>query len=254
MLSEQFNNLISAFTPIHLEQMDRVKLMNRVDTKFAFDLTILSDILPELVENYAILEINSVRTPSYQSQYFDDQNLTFYKDHHNGRTNRFKVRIRKYIESNLLFLEIKHKFKGRTIKKRIEVDDFKVNLTSEMNAFINDNKAAKSALMPILENAFHRITLVNKTKNERLTLDFDLSFKRENTTKEFKNLVIAELKQEKIDRTSPFFVAMKNRIIRPYRLSKYCLGAMALYEKEKIKINRFKRKYIYLQKIEKYAC
>ena len=254
MLSEQFNNLISAFTPIHLEQMDRVKLMNRVDTKFAFDLTILSDILPELVENYTILEINSVRTPSYQSQYFDDQNLTFYKDHHNGRTNRFKVRIRKYIESNLLFLEIKHKFKGRTIKKRIEVDDFKVNLTSEMNAFINDNKAAKSALMPILENAFHRITLVNKTKNERLTLDFDLSFKRENTTKEFKNLVIAELKQEKIDRTSPFFVAMKNRIIRPYRLSKYCLGAMALYEKEKIKINRFKRKYIYLQKIEKYAC
>ena len=254
MLSEQFNNLIRAFTPIHLEQMDRVKLMNRVDTKFAFDLTILSDILPELVENYAILEINSVRTPSYQSQYFDDQNLTFYKDHHNGRTNRFKVRIRKYIESNLLFLEIKHKFKGRTIKKRIEVDDFKVNLTSEMNAFINDNKAAKSALMPILENAFHRITLVNKTKNERLTLDFDLSFKRENTTKEFKNLVIAELKQEKIDRTSPFFVAMKNRIIRPYRLSKYCLGAMALYEKEKIKINRFKRKYIYLQKIEKYAC
>ncbi len=254
MLSEQFNNLIRAFSPIHLEQMDRVKLMNRVDTKFAFDLKILSEILPELVENYAILEINSVRTPSYQSQYFDDQNLTLYKDHHNGRTNRFKVRIRKYVESNLLFLEIKHRFKGRTIKKRIEVDDFKVNLTSEMNAFISDNKAAKSALMPILENAFHRITLVNKTKNERLTLDFNLSFKRDNTTKEFKNLVIAELKQEKIDRTSPFFAAMKNRIIRPYRLSKYCLGAMALYEKEKIKINRFKRKYIYLQKIEKYAC
>ena len=254
MLSEQFNNLIRAFSPIHLEQMDRVKLMNRVDTKFAFDLKILSEILPELVENYAILEINSVRTPSYQSQYFDDENLTLYKDHHNGRTNRFKVRIRKYVESNLLFLEIKHRFKGRTIKKRIEVDDFKVNLTSEMNAFISDNKAAKSALMPILENAFHRITLVNKTKNERLTLDFNLSFKRDNTTKEFKNLVIAELKQEKIDRTSPFFAAMKNRIIRPYRLSKYCLGAMALYEKEKIKINRFKRKYIYLQKIEKYAC
>jgi hypothetical protein len=254
MLSEQFNNLMRAFTPIHLEQMDRVKLMNRVDTKFAIDRKILSDILPELVENYAILEINSVRTPSYQSQYFDDQHLTFYKDHHNGRTNRFKVRIRKYIESNLLFLEIKHKYKGRTNKKRIEVDDFKVNLTSEMNDFISDNKAAKAALMPILENTFHRITLVNKTKNERLTFDFDLSFRRENTTKEFKNLVIAELKQEKIDRTSPFFVAMKNRIIRPYRLSKYCFGAMALYEKEKIKINRFKRKYIYLQQIEKYAC
>ena len=51
MLSEQFNNLMRAFTPIHLEQMDRVKLMNRVDTKFAIDRKILSDILPELVEN-----------------------------------------------------------------------------------------------------------------------------------------------------------------------------------------------------------
>jgi len=254
MLSTQFVNLLNTFKPIHLEQMDRVKLMNRVDTKFAFDLKILSDILAELVENYAILEINSVRIPSYQSQYFDDQNLTFYKAHHNGRANRIKVRIRKYVESNLLFLEIKHKFKGRTNKKRIEVDDFNPIFTEEMNTFIVNNKVAQSPLVPILENSFHRITLVNKTKNERLTLDFDLSFKRENITKEFKNLVIAELKQEKIDRTSPFFVAMKNRIIRPYRLSKYCLGAMALYEKEKIKINRFKKKYIYLQKIEKHAC
>ena len=51
MLSKQFVNLLNTFYPIHLEQMYRVKLMNREDTKFAIDRKILSDILPELVEN-----------------------------------------------------------------------------------------------------------------------------------------------------------------------------------------------------------
>ena len=176
MLSEQFVNLLNTFDPIHLEQMDRVKLMNRVDTKFAFDIKVLVEILPELAKHYFVLEINTVRIPSYQSQYFDDKNLSFYSDHHNGRTNRFKVRIRKYVESNLLFLEIKHKYKGRTNKKRIEVDDFKSTFSSEMNKFIADNSITKSTLLPTLENAFQRITLVNKTRNERLTFDFDLKF------------------------------------------------------------------------------
>jgi hypothetical protein len=254
MLSEQFINVLNAFEPIHLEQLDRANLMNRVDTKFAFDPKVLAEILPELAQNYFVLEINTIRIPSYQSQYFDDNKLSFYCDHHSGRPNRFKVRIRKYVESNLLFLEIKHKFKGRTNKKRITVDDFKATFSSEMNKFIADNSITKSTLLPTLENSFHRITLVNKTRNERLTFDFDLKFTREDSFKEYKNLVIAELKQEKIDRLSPFFVMMKNRIIRPYRLSKYCLGAIELYKQEKIKMNRFKRKYHYLQNIENHAC
>ena len=246
--------MLNTFEPIHLEQMDRVKLMNRVDTKFALDIKVLAEILPDLAQNYFVLEINTIRIPSYQSQYFDDNKLSFYSAHHSGRPNRYKVRIRKYVESNLLFLEIKHKFKGRTIKKRIEVDDFKSTFSSDMNKFIADNSITKSTLLPTLENSFHRITLVNKTRNERLTLDFDLKFTREDSSKEYKNLVIAELKQEKIDRLSPFFVMMKNRIIRPYRLSKYCLGAIELYKQEKIKMNRFKRKYLYLQNIENHAC
>ena len=139
MLSKQFVNLLSTFEPIHLEQMERVKLMNRVDTKFAFDIKVLAEILPDLAQNYFALEINNVRTPSYQSQYFDDNKLSFYSAHHSGRPNRYKVRIRKYVESNLLFLEIKHKFKGRTIKKRIEVDDFKSTFSNDMNKLLKAN-------------------------------------------------------------------------------------------------------------------
>jgi hypothetical protein len=123
MLSNQIGQILQTFEPITLLEMDRVKLMNRVDTKFAFSVNEFLKFLPELRENYRILEIEGTRTPFYESLYFDDQDFSFFKDHHNGRTNRFKVRFRKYVESNLTFLEIKHKLKGRTHKSRIKVDE-----------------------------------------------------------------------------------------------------------------------------------
>jgi len=95
---------------------------------------------------------------------------------------------------------------------------------------------------------------VHKTKNERLTLDFNLKFYNETKSVDFKHLIIAELKQESLDRSSPFFIIMKKRMIRPYRLSKYCIGTMELYGDQNLKYNRFKRKYLYLKKIENYAA
>jgi hypothetical protein len=44
---------LKAFDPISLQEMDRVKLMNRVDTKFAFDKNTLIQILPLLKANYS---------------------------------------------------------------------------------------------------------------------------------------------------------------------------------------------------------
>jgi hypothetical protein len=100
-------NILNTFSPISLAEMDRVKLMNRIDTKFAFRIGLLENLLDELKSEYKILEINTIRSPKYESLYFDDEKFSFFQDHHNGKTNRFKVRIRKYVESNLLFLEIK---------------------------------------------------------------------------------------------------------------------------------------------------
>ena len=62
-----------------------------------------------------------------------------------------------------------------------------------------------------------------------------------------------ELKQGKANRTSVFFKELKNRLIRPYRISKYCIGTMDLYSNKKIKPNRFKKKYLYINKLNK-AC
>jgi hypothetical protein len=249
MLSQNINTIIQQFEPISLLEMDRVKLMNRVDTKFAFSIKEFIDFLPNLIESYKVLEINGNRIPSYESLYYDNDHLGFFEDHHNGRMNRFKVRYRKYIESDLIFLEVKHKFKGRTDKSRIQVAEIPLELVNEHAEFVKNLTEKEDVLTPVLWNSFHRITLVNKIENERLTLDFDLKFNWEDRSQYYNNMIIAELKQEKFNRNSAFFRLMKVKIIRPYRLSKYCIGSIDLYGHKKIKYNRFKKKLIQLKKI-----
>ena len=254
MLTKQINEVIQSFEPITLQEMDRVKLMNRVDTKFAFSVKDFLAFLPALSEDYRILEIEGTRTPFYESLYFDDEDFSFFKDHHNGRTNRFKVRFRKYVESDLTFLEIKHKFKGRTHKSRIKVDSIPENLLDKHQEFIKSIIPDDHNLRPVMWNSFHRMTLVNKVENERLTLDFDITFKWKDHTQNFGNLIIAELKQESVNRNSAFFALMKKKCIRPYRLSKYCIGSIELYGGSTLKFNNFKKKLLKLKKINAHAA
>jgi hypothetical protein len=154
------------------------------------------------------------------------------------------------VESEILFLEVKHKFKGRTDKKRIPANGFDEVFDEKQLQFLTKQLQAESQLMPTMWNSFQRITLINKTLNERLTFDFNINFHHQNTERNFNNLVIAELKQEDLDRNSPFYVLMKKQQIRPYRLSKYCLGSIEIYGENQLKFNRFKKKLLHLKKIE----
>ena len=246
---QQVLNILNSFQPITLEEIDRVKLMNRTDTKFSFTSKQLENILSTIEPHYSVLEINETRTPHYESLYFDDNQFSFFKDHHNGKTDRFKVRIRKYVESNLLFLEIKHKFKGRTDKKRIVADNFDLELDEIQKKFLEKHLQEDKDLVPTMWNSFQRITLVHKQLNERLTLDFNIEFHYNQIARKFDRLVIAELKQEDLNRNSEFYRLMKKNQTRPYRLSKYCIGSIELYGSDRLKFNRFKKKLLYLKKI-----
>lgn len=243
------DDLVQDFRPISLAEMDTVKLMNRVDTKFAFTRDELDLLLPKLKKYYQILEVDGIRIPTYKSLYFDDDNFSFYKDHHNGKNSRYKVRFRKYVESDLMFLEVKHKFKGRVKKKRIKVDDFEDKLSKDSINFIKKHVDNLGDVEAKMWNIYKRITLVNLEMEERLTLDINLKFNWGKEEKKFDDLVIAEIKQEKVNRNSPFFTVMKTMGIRPYRLSKYCIGTIELYSRKKIKYNRFKEKLLKLKKI-----
>ncbi len=250
MSFDKLQKIAKSFDPITLSEMDTVQLMNRVDTKFVFTLETLIDILPELRKDYFLLNVDGVLLSEYKSLYFDDENFTFYFDHHNKRVNRFKVRYRKYVNSNLAFLEVKHKNKGRTDKSRIRVSDIPNDMSDEDATFVKNTGINAKKLVPSLLNNFSRLTFVNKAMNERLTIDIDLTFIWKNQTKKVNNIVIAELKQGKAMRNSPFYQAMKKRRIRPLKISKYTIGIIMLYGKKNIKYNRFKKKLLKLIKLQ----
>ncbi len=236
------------FDPIYLDDLSGSKLMNRVDSKFIFNIKDLEELLHDLIDHYRILEIEGNRISQYESLYLDGSSFRFYLDHHNKRDHRFKVRYRKYIESGTVFLEVKEKRKGRTNKSRIEVNEFKDVLEGDSLSFVQDI-VGDINLSPAMHNTYDRITLVNEALSERATLDLGLTYSWNGKIEKFANLAIAELKQERIDRSSPFFQLMKARLIRPNKVSKYCTGIMELRKEEGLKTNRFKKKIRTIKKI-----
>ncbi len=243
------NDILSKFNPISLKEMDSVQLMNRVDTKYVLSKNQFLDVLNELAQHYRALEIEGLRTAKYKSLYFDTDDLDHYMHHHNGYPNRYKVRIRRYVDSDLCFLEVKHKKKGRTDKTRIRIEDFELDLSDASIDFINQILPESKELQPSLWNSFERITLVNQELNERVTLDIGLHFKDSEHKKDmgYENIVIAEVKQEKENRSSPVMKTLRAHGIRRAKVSKYCIG-MGLTNPE-IKKNRFKKKYLLIDKI-----
>jgi hypothetical protein len=239
---------LSAFDPITLKEMDSVKLMDRTDTKFIFNLSQLPAILTEAIEFYKILDIEGNRISRYKTLYFDFENFKLYNEHHAGKLNRYKIRHRTYVESNLGFLEVKFKNnKGRTLKTRIK--ELNVPNLGDGKAFEFLQKTLPFdplMLIPKIWINYSRITLVNKVSAERLTLDLSLEFEKDGFKKCLNQLVIAEVKQDsKI--TSPFIAIMRQKHIREGSISKYCFGVASSFSH--VKRNNFKRKLLNVTKI-----
>jgi hypothetical protein len=244
-MTDKIAHGIERFLPISLKEMDAVKLMRRVDTKFVVSKTLLPEILKDLREDYFVLEIDNTRVMTYDTAYYDTANHQFYLDHHNGKSNRLKVRIRQYVESNLFFLEIKQKnAKGITTKTRMPIRDFQKEIPSTFSEFIEKTTSKKLDLLPSLSTKFNRITLVGKKKNERATIDLNLAYSRKLSQKRLENVVIIEVKQDRLNRNSALVRTMRKHRKLPENMSKYCLGMSFL--NKKIKYNRFKRKQLKL--------
>ncbi len=221
--------------------MDGVKLMNRTDTKFTFNLIQFENILEDISKNYRVLEIEGKRISGYKTLYYDTAKLNLYTKHHNGELNRYKIRHRTYVESKLGFLEVKFKNnKGRTVKNRIKKSEVPMNWEGESETFLNTLLPFEpQTLLPVLWVNYSRLTLVNMADAERLTIDLNLEFVNGKITKKLSNLVIAEVKQEK-RKSSPFIKVMKKYHIREGSISKYCLGIALTCDT--VKKNNFKEK------------
>jgi len=244
---------LEALAPITLEEMDGIKLMNRIDTKYLTTEATLLNILSRAADaGYRVLVTQGMRISPYDSVYYDTPGLRMFYDHHNRRLVRQKIRTREYVNSGAAFLEIKRKNnKGRTKKKRIRIQD------SEMLDFKADVPACEflaghswftaDELTPSARTAFQRITLVNPALTERLTIDTCLMFRNYRTKLwvSLQDAVIIELKQDGRAASQMKNILLDLRV-KPVRVSKYCI-AITLTNPA-AKTGRFKEKVRAIEK------
>ncbi len=219
------------FESVSLDDLDEVALQNRLDAKYVISVEQLHVLLNCINDDYFILDIDGLRVFSYNNNYFDTSDFLFFKDHHNGYAHRIKVRSRKYMESNLSFFEIKKKEKvDRTNKLRTKTPDILTVISKSEEVQIQSLSRKKiSDLALVLKNNFNRITLVNSSFTERVTIDTNLSYQNTKSKFIFSKAVVIEIKREKGSRASILEQYLKNNRIRSQSFSKYVFGVMHLY-------------------------
>ena len=276
---EQLNDLAvwRRMPTLDLDRIAAVRLMNRVDTKYLVDERRCMELLELAADQYYVQIIDDCRACRYATLYYDTPQWDMYHLHHNRRLTRQKIRTRTYVETGVTYLEVKNKSnKGRTHKRRMALDRslFAAAATDTAAADFLRREAryAPEALSPSLATRFVRVALVNRAMTERLTIDFDLHFdnvraagggnKDMNSrgdngmtgmdngfrpaaeashghTASLGRLVVIELKQDALA-PSPMKQILAQLRVKPFKLSKYCIGEALT--NPLVKHNRFKAK------------
>jgi hypothetical protein len=246
---DQIKTIVNSFEEISLGEIEKVAaLLDRIDLKFTINISELPEILEFVKPYYSALCIKDKRIMQYKSLYFDTADFNLYKIHHNGKLNRYKVRIREYSDTNTVFFETKFKNnKGRTLKKRF-VKHNKFKLEEKESEFVREmTNIDPASLKAGIYVYYKRATLVNSKSGERVTIDIDLTFKNEIKEEKFPNVAIIEVKSSKGNKNSPLLEVLKKKKIEQFGMSKYCLGVSSLIDD--VKRNNFKEKLLTLNKL-----
>ena len=234
------------FEPISLPALNaKAAMLERLDNKYVVEIATLRHAAESLARQFDILEIDGLRSFTYETCYFDDVDRRSYFDHHQGRRRRAKVRIRRYVEAGLCFLEVKLKDKrGITVKKRFAHDLARFGqLDAAAVGHVEDayrdlyGMTFPYTLSRTIDMRYRRMTLVAKEGGERMTIDSGLQFFTPAATHAVDgHLFIVETKSANGN-------GMADRILRalhqhPTRhCSKYCMGVALL--DNGLKRNRF---------------
>ena len=248
------HSIISTFDSISLAEMKSVRLMNRVDTKFVTTMPRLLQLLALARGEYFAQDVDGVRNSAYTTLYYDTPGLDMYIMHHNGCLGRQKVRVREYLDSHLMFLEVKNKNNHRrTRKKRIAIEEFNIDGQVKRDFLQGLCWWDVDTLEPALRNWFTRITLVNKAMTERVTIDTGLRFHsfRSGIDTSLDQAVIIELKRDG-NQPSPLLTMLRELHIHPHGFSKYCMGTAL--SNPGVKQNRLKPKLHYVDRLISMDC
>jgi len=224
--------------------------MKRTDTKFVFPSIRLPAILDNLQPAYRVLEVDdAVRLQHYQTLYFDTPDFQLYLQHHNGQRDRFKLRMRSYLNSKINYLEVKKKDNHNVTRKSRVETPFPLNgQSADIQSFLKTTfPFSDLTMVPKITNQFYRISLVSRMDAERLTLDLNLRFFGPSGSFAIPGIVIAEVKQPHFSLHSPFIAEMRHAGYHPTQFSKYCIGVALAYPH--LKRNAFKPLLLTLERL-----
>lgn len=240
----KIRTLLDQMPAIDLEAMNHVKLMRRRDTKYVVSVDRLPVILELIKDDYQVFVLADQRLQPYETVYFDTPALKMYFEHHNGRKNRYKVRMRKYVLSGDSYLEIKFKNnRGETIKKRVASPMNVEELDPDNELFLSQNSPFSfEQINPTLWNTFNRITLVSKHRPERLTIDLGLEFSEDQGAEreQLNQTCIIEVKRDLDAGASDIIDALRATRVKETGFSKYCMGTVIT--RRHVRHNLFKQR------------
>jgi hypothetical protein len=211
-------------------------LLSRVDRKYVVPVTVLERLAAELRghQDWSALEIDGRRLFGYESVYFDTPDLATYRAHLQRRRCRYKVRVRRYVDTGQCMLEVKRKgIRGLTVKERRPHDVFQRSELGEPGLrFVSDvvgdgGRLSVADLRPVVTTTNARATLVSFEGRARLTVDTDLVCGWDDRHVALRpGFVVLESKVEgqagAVDRL------LRSMGERPVAISKYCLGVASL--------------------------
>ncbi len=186
-MTDLFTSDITGWDHVSLAELNaRAPLLDRLENKYVVPADAFAQSMDMLRNDFDVLAIDGQTTFTYETIYYDTDSLLAYRQHAQGKRRRFKIRSRRYVDSNLYFFEVKLKgSRGRTIKQRMVYDDARHGqdtLDEAATDFVRRcveetyGEVFAERLSAQLTMRYRRLTLVGKGCPERLTVDFGLEF------------------------------------------------------------------------------
>jgi hypothetical protein len=222
--AQRVADVASEFPAATLEMLMARRLLRRTDTKFVATTDQLISVLSRIGPDYLLVPGADHCWSRYETVYFDTEDLTCFYQHRRGRRPRHKIRLRRYLDRDEVYFEIKTKAQNEnTNKVRLRQPLGQRKLSAEAKQMIALHTAlAPASLHPSVMMTFDRITLLGRATEERLTIDHNVQF--DGSSALFEDVSIIEVKQSSLQRTTPIMRALSEHGVRSRPASKYCLA------------------------------
>lgn len=225
---------IAAREPVTLDELNRsAALLTRVDRKYVLTAAEADAFVLGLPRDARVLEIEGRRRFGYHSTYFDTPALTCYLGTAHRRRRRYKVRTRRYLDTDLQFLEVKTRRAGATVKHRVPWEEPIRRLDGDARRYVIDALGEEQLrldgdLAPVLDVTYTRSTFLMPHGAARATVDTHLEWFDRQTGDERSadGLVIVETKSG--SGPSAADRVLWGRGHRPVAMSKYATGLATL--------------------------